>query len=124
MISGPMPARCSSSLSTRADRSAACMADSPPLRLPTGVRTASTMTVSRICLLRSRYRPPTSKRRVSPLGEGGIRFACILGGEIDALRTGFVGQRVTHGPVGTLVEQRLGLRQRDRRADGQPIGGL
>ena len=47
-IAGSMPARSTSSLSTIADRSAACMSDSPPLRLPTGVRTASTMTVSRI----------------------------------------------------------------------------
>ena len=49
-ISGSMPARSTSALSTSADRSAACMSDSPPLRLPTGVRTASTITVSRILL--------------------------------------------------------------------------
>ena len=38
------PARCS----TCADRSAGCTPDSPPLRLPTGVRTASTITASRM----------------------------------------------------------------------------
>ena len=57
---GRCPARSTSALSTIADRSAACMSDSPPLRLPTGVRTASTITVSRIYLLtpiRGRRRP-------------------------------------------------------------------
>src|SRR5215207_5063171 len=56
-MSGSTPARSISALSTIADRSAACMSDSPPLRLPTGVRTASTITVSRILLLRSVGRP-------------------------------------------------------------------
>src|SRR5581483_6987808 len=96
-----------SSLSTTADRSAACMADSPPFRLPTGVRTASTMTVSRICLLRSRYRPPTSKRRLLTFGERGIRLPRIDSPEINALRAGFAGERITQGSDGALVEQGL-----------------
>src|SRR5271157_5807273 len=70
--SGSMPARSNNSLSTTADRSAACMPDNPPLRLPTAVRTASTITVSRIsgfsCPVRPRagvgrsYRAPLAQR--------------------------------------------------------------
>src|ERR1700755_1720084 len=47
-MSGSMPARSTSAVTTRGERSAACISDRPPLRLPTGVRTASAMTVSRI----------------------------------------------------------------------------
>src|SRR5271170_4468643 len=124
MMSGSTPVRCSSSLSTSADRSAACTLDSPPLRLPTGVRTASTMTVSRICLLRSRYRPAASKRRLSLFRERGIRFARVGGAEITYLCAGFVGQRVAQGPVGALIQQRLALRQCDRRAGRQLVGDV
>src|SRR3954463_10857130 len=53
MIPGATPARSTSAVRTSADKSAACISESPPLRLPTGVRTASTITVSRICRLRS-----------------------------------------------------------------------
>src|SRR4051794_504582 len=42
------PARSTSAFSTCADRFAGCPPDSPPLRLPTGVRTASTITASRM----------------------------------------------------------------------------
>ena len=44
---GSIPERSASALSTRADKSAGCTPDSPPLRLPTGVRTAATITASR-----------------------------------------------------------------------------
>src|SRR4051794_7878946 len=47
---GSTPARSTSALSTCADRSAVCTPDNPPLRLPTGVRTASTITASRMSL--------------------------------------------------------------------------
>src|SRR6202012_5401736 len=50
-IPGSMPALCASALSTCADRSAACTPDRPPLRLPTGERTASTMTASAMAYL-------------------------------------------------------------------------
>ena len=46
-----MPVRSARAVRTWADRSAACTAESPPLRFPIGVRTASTMTASRILLL-------------------------------------------------------------------------
>src|SRR5947209_1293789 len=94
MTFGSMPARSTSSLSTTADRSAACMADRAPLRLPTGVRTASTMTVSRISLLRSLDRPLTRERWVALVGERGIGLGRVLGGEVTGLRAGFVGQRI------------------------------
>src|SRR5215210_1265453 len=45
---GSTPARSTRLLSTCADRSAGCTPESPPLRLPTGVRTASTITASRM----------------------------------------------------------------------------
>src|SRR5215218_8672651 len=45
---GSSPARSTRAVSTCADRSAGCTPDSPPLRLPTGVRTASTITASGI----------------------------------------------------------------------------
>src|SRR4051794_2826003 len=45
---GSTPARPTRALSTCADRSAGCTPDSPPLRLPVGVRTASTITASRM----------------------------------------------------------------------------
>src|SRR6202044_494369 len=45
-IPGSMPALVASPLSTCADSSAGCTPESPPLRLPTGERTASTMTAS------------------------------------------------------------------------------
>src|SRR5215475_9609584 len=51
--SGSIPARSTNVLSTNADRSAACTVESPPFRLPTGVRTASTMTASRMANLHS-----------------------------------------------------------------------
>src|ERR1700684_2718161 len=104
MMFGSMPVRTTSSFSTSADKSAACMLDRPPLRLPTGVRTASTMTVSRIFLLRSRYCPVTSERRVALFREGGIGLRRIDRREIADLCPGFVGQRIAHGPVGTLVQ--------------------
>jgi len=44
---GSIPVRSASALSTCADRSTGCTPDSPPLRLPTGVRTAATITASR-----------------------------------------------------------------------------
>src|SRR3984885_851410 len=43
---GSMPAFSTNPLSTCADSSAGCTPDRPPLRLPTGERTASTMTAS------------------------------------------------------------------------------
>src|SRR5215204_4800865 len=46
---GSTPARSTRLLSTCADRSAGCTPESPPLRLPTGVRTASTITASCMC---------------------------------------------------------------------------
>src|SRR4051794_26668446 len=52
-IPGSTPARSTSAVSTSADKSAACISDSPPLRLPTGVRTASTITALRIRRLHS-----------------------------------------------------------------------
>ena len=45
---GSMPDRSMSAFWTVPSSSAACMVDSPPLRRPTGVRTASTMTTSRM----------------------------------------------------------------------------
>src|SRR6516164_7962377 len=45
---GSSPARLAISVSTSADRSTGCTPASPPPRLPTGVRTASTITASRI----------------------------------------------------------------------------
>src|SRR3954452_4293799 len=45
---GSTPARSTSALSTCADRFVGCTPDNPPLRLPTGVRTASTITASRM----------------------------------------------------------------------------
>ena len=45
-IPGSMPARSARPLSTCADSSPGCTPDNPPLRLPTGDRTASTMTAS------------------------------------------------------------------------------
>src|SRR5206468_903999 len=124
MTFGSMPARCTSSLSTTADRSAACMADRPPLRLPTGVRTASTMTVSRIFLLRSLDRPLTRERRLTLVGERGISLCRVLGAEVTGLRSGFVSQRIAHGPVGALVQQCLAVRQRNRRSGGQSFGDV
>ena len=44
---GSIPLRSASAASTRADKSTGCTPDSPPLRLPTGVRTAATITASR-----------------------------------------------------------------------------
>ena len=71
----PRPARSISALRTIADRSAACMSDSPPLRLPTGVRTASTITVSRIFATPIwRYGPSTSERGLALLGERRVRL--------------------------------------------------
>src|SRR5882757_97168 len=55
MMSTEIPVRSSSSLRTMADRSAGCTPDNPPLRFPTAVRTAPTMTTSRILLLRLRW---------------------------------------------------------------------
>src|SRR5215472_9833894 len=52
--SGPTPVRRTSSFRTRADSSTGCTVDSPPLRFPTGVRTASTMTASRMGSSRGR----------------------------------------------------------------------
>src|SRR5215211_8082379 len=43
---GSTPERSTRLVRTCADRSAGCTPDSPPLRLPTGVRTASTITAS------------------------------------------------------------------------------
>jgi hypothetical protein len=43
---GSMPERPTSSLAAVASSSAGCTVDSPPLRRPMGVRTASTMTTS------------------------------------------------------------------------------
>src|SRR4051794_39274727 len=48
---GSTPVRSTIACSTRADRSAEWMPARPPLRLPTGVRTASTMTASRTAYL-------------------------------------------------------------------------
>src|SRR3954466_10016299 len=45
---GSMPERSASEVSTCADRLTGCTPDRPPLRLPTGVRTASTITASRM----------------------------------------------------------------------------
>src|SRR5436305_5483731 len=121
--SGSTPARSSSSFRTTADRSAACMPDNPPLRFPTAVRTASTMTVSRMYLLRllrSWYRPPTSKRRLASLGESGIGGRGVRGREIADLRAGLVRQGVAQRAVGALVQQRLGLGERDGRTGRQP----
>ena len=42
---GSIPLRLATDLSTWADSSTECTPDNPPFRLPTGVRTASTMTV-------------------------------------------------------------------------------
>src|SRR5262249_59474108 len=47
-ISGSTPARCTRALSTCAASSAGCTPDRPPFRLPTGDRTASTITASGI----------------------------------------------------------------------------
>lgn len=47
MTDGSTPERSCSDFRTWADRSSGCVPESPPLRLPTGVRTASTMTASR-----------------------------------------------------------------------------
>src|ERR1700730_6482116 len=48
---GSMPASSTSALSTWADRSTGWMSRSAPLRLPTGVRTAPTITASRVTTL-------------------------------------------------------------------------
>ena len=45
---GSMPERSTTARCTSPSRSAECMADSPPLRRPTGLRTASTTTTSRM----------------------------------------------------------------------------
>src|ERR1700759_2818951 len=124
MMFGSIPVRSTSSVSTMADRSAACMLDNPPLRLPTGVRTASTMTVSRIFLLRSLDRPLTCERRVPLFGESRIRFRRIDRREVTYLRACFIGQRIAHGPVYALVQERLAVRQRNRRPGGQPDGDV
>src|ERR1700733_7183321 len=121
-MSGSMPVRVTSSLSTTADRPAACIVDNPPLRLPTGVRTASTMTVSRIFLLRSLDRPLPGERRLTFLGESRICLRRIDRGEVTYLCACLVGQRIAHGPVDTLVQQRLAVRQRNRRTGRQPVG--
>src|ERR1700710_637393 len=71
--SGSTPVRSASSLSTSADRSAACCSDNPPLRLPTGVRTAPTMTVSRIALFPSSLRV---LRTDHPVGTQHREFCC------------------------------------------------
>src|ERR1700733_6901974 len=124
MTSGSIPVRSTSSVSTTADRSAAGIGDNPPLRLPTGVRTASTMTVSRIFPLRSLDRPLTCERRVPLFGESRIRFRRIDRGEVTYLRAWFIGQRIAHGPVFALVQQRHAVRQRNRRPSGQPVGDV
>src|SRR3954463_10279178 len=53
-IAGSMPDRSASAVRTCAERSTACTPDSPPPRLPTGVRTAAQMTASRMDELPSR----------------------------------------------------------------------
>src|ERR1700760_4569254 len=121
-MSGSIPARSASALSTIADRSAACISDSPPLRLPTGVRTASTITVSRIHSLRSRYGPATTEHRV-PLGcERRVRLLRVCGGEVSRLRPGLVCQCIAQCRARAVVEKCLALRQRDGRACRKPGG--
>ena len=51
--------------STPPPRSAACTPDKPPLRLPTGVRTASTITLHAWLLLYSRHPPRSRSRPIS-----------------------------------------------------------
>src|ERR1700739_4558078 len=113
-IAGSMPVRSTSSQRTTAERSAGCIPDSPPLRLPTGVRTASTITASRIFPLPSGHRPPTRERRRALFGERGVRLRGVGGREIHSLRAGLIGQRIFHCAVGALVQQRFGLRESDR----------
>jgi hypothetical protein len=55
-LGGSMPGRSTTADCTAASRSAGCMVDRPPLRLPMGVRTASTMTTTHLGRGRSRCR--------------------------------------------------------------------
>src|SRR3984957_4332408 len=73
-----MPALCTSALSTCADRSAACTPDRPPLRLPTGERTASTMTASAMTYI-SLCLEDLARLLTNPL-DGSSR-GCVTGGE-------------------------------------------
>ena len=76
------------------------MSDSPPLRLPTGVRTASTMTVSRIDFSARApargpgHRPSAGERGLALLGERRVRLRRVCRREIARLRAGLVGQRL------------------------------
>src|SRR5215218_2330602 len=67
---GSMPDRSARASSTCADRSTACTPDSPPPRLPTGVRTAAQMTASRM---------GSTPRRRSVRDDRGAHAATMVG---------------------------------------------
>src|SRR5690625_288308 len=118
ITAGSTPVRSISAPSTTADRSAACICANPPPRLPTGVRTASMITASRILLLRS-DRPPAGERRVPFLGEGRVGLTDIRSGEITRLGARLVGQRLRERALRPRIQQPLAVGQRDRWARRQ-----
>src|SRR4051794_37634366 len=112
---GSTPARCTRLFSTCADRSAGWTPERPPFRFPTGVRTASTITASRMCAPSVGRRRPSryeDRSAVLPdrralLGERRRTFAGVLAGEHRRGQLGLAAPPVLDGPVGGGARDRL-----------------
>src|SRR3954467_14844680 len=76
---GSIPVRSTIASSTAAERSTGCTPDRPPLRLPTGVRTAAQMTASRMDLLLVDDGPRDRRRTGVPCGDGKRCRAALIG---------------------------------------------
>src|SRR5215469_2386054 len=83
---GSSPVRSAISVSTSADRSTGCTSASPPPRLPTGVRTASTITASRIAASLALGSILTAAELVHQIHEPRQRRQLLVGG--GAVRLG------------------------------------
>src|SRR5882757_11585822 len=116
MITGSIPVRSTSAVSTSADRSCGCIPASEPLRLPIGVRTASTMTASGMTgplsvrstarvprwiwlrlVLRWRFERRVGEDRVSLLQPGPYRLTLVRAGGDPGHGRSLGRQPVTEG---------------------------
>src|SRR5450759_4022592 len=113
---GSIPVRSTSAVSTWAERSTGCQSFSAPLRFPVGVRTASTITASRMVVPSAQV--PSRVRRGRPAPTSGQLCGPDAYRHDDQHRRGDHPRQLDGGarPAGRCVDQGRGHGRPDRQA--------